>query len=232
MGLDGPSITGWRLRDDRWSDEHEAVGERTFAAEPFPVAVEPSSPLQLARHRRARSASKRTARCPVPTARSGLVIQDVAALQLLVPEAEQLLDAVRGLAEVGLLEPAHVSLGYPWRTAEAADPSVVSAAAARTRAFQVRFAEAQTFSPDGRGRVLVHVAPDDEEPFHELARVVQADLRQVHLSVARVMKHGDVAEVVRRVVPLLPLVATVRLLELTVQRGGVWQPGRRFALTG
>ena len=168
----------------------------------------------------------------MPAARLVFVTQDVAALQLLVPEAEQLLDAVRGLAGVGLLEPAHVSLGYPWRTAEAADPSVVQAAAARTRAFQVRFAEARTFSPDGRGRVLVHVAPDDDEPFHELARVVQADLRQVHLSVARVVKDGDIAEVVRRVEPLLPLVATVRLLELTAQCGGVWQPGRCFALTG
>ena len=96
----------------------------------------------------------------------------------------------------------------------------------------MRFAEVGTFSPDGRGRVLVHVAPDNDEPFYELARVVQADLRQVHLSVARIVKDGDVAEVIRRVEPLLPLVATVRLLELTAQRGGVWQPGERFALSG
>lgn len=156
---------------------------------------------------------------------------NIAALQLLVPEAEPLLDAVRGLRHVGLLEPAHVSLGYPWRSADQADSSMVADAAARTGAFDVRLVEVRAFAPDKRGRVLVHVVPDDERPFRALAALLDADLRDVHLSVARVLPAGDADEVIRRTRQLLPVVATVRVLELTLQRDGAWQPGQRFAFS-
>ena len=148
-----------------------------------------------------------------------------------MPDAEPLLDAVRGLPHVGLLEPAHVSLGYPWRPAADADPDVVRRAAAATPAFALRLGQVRCFDPDARGRVLVHAVPDDERPFRALAALVGADLRDVHLSIARVLAGGDVDEVLRRVTPLLPVVTTVRLLELAVQRDGAWQPGERFRLS-
>lgn len=157
---------------------------------------------------------------------------DVAALQLLVPEAEPLIDAVRGLPHVGLLEPAHVSLGYPWRAAAEADADLVREAASSTPAFVVRLGGVRAFAPDTRGRVLVHVVPGDERPFRALAGRLDADLRDVHLSIGRVLPDGDVDEVVRRVEPLLPVVATVRVLELTVQRDGVWTPVVRVPLSG
>lgn len=157
---------------------------------------------------------------------------DVAALQLLVPEAEPLLDAVRGVPRVGLLEPAHVSLGYPWRPADRVDRELVRQAAQATAPFEVRLGQVRAFAPDARGRVLVHAVPDDERPFRALAALAEADLRDVHLSLARVLPGGDVAQVVRRVEPLLPVVATLRVLELTVQGEGVWQPGERFPLSG
>lgn len=157
---------------------------------------------------------------------------DVAALQLLVPEAEPLLDAVRGMPRVGLLEPAHVSLGYPWRTADRVDRQLVRRAAQATAAFEVRLGQVRAFAPDARGRVLVHAVPDDDRPFRALAALVEADLRDVHLSLARVLPGGDLQQVVRRVEPLLPVVAALCVLELTVQRDGAWQAGERFPLTG
>ncbi len=155
---------------------------------------------------------------------------DVAALQLLVPGAELLLDAVRGRPGVGLLEPAHVSLGYPWRAAADVDPELVRAAAASVPPFDLRFTALLRFPPDVRGRTLVHVVPDDEGPLRRLAAVAGADLRTPHLSVARVLRGTDVDAVAALVEPLLPLVARVEELELTVQQDGVWQPGLRVRL--
>ena len=44
VDLDEPSITGWVLRDDRWSDERRARGHEEFRADlPFRVAVRPSA---------------------------------------------------------------------------------------------------------------------------------------------------------------------------------------------
>jgi hypothetical protein len=132
---------------------------------------------------------------------------------------------VRGLPGVGLLEPAHVSLGYPWRAAGEADPDLVRRAARSVAPFSLRFAALGRFAPDGRGRVLLHLVPDDDEPVRRLAAAVGADLRSTHLSVARVLAGTDVDEVAAPVAPLLPLVCRVEVLELTVQVGGVWQPG-------
>lgn len=157
---------------------------------------------------------------------------DVAALQLLVPGAERLLAAVRGRPGVGLLEPAHVSLGYPWRAASDVDVALVRAAVRLVPPFVARFGELRRFAPDARGRTLLHVVPDDVEPLHVLARAVGADLRTPHLSVARVLPGTDVGAVAALVAPRLPLVAAVETLELTVQAGGVWSEGERFRLGG
>lgn len=147
-----------------------------------------------------------------------------------MPGAEALLDAVRGRPGVGLLEPAHVSLGYPWRPAAEADPELVRLAAAVVPAFHVRFAGLSRFPPDVRGRVLLHVVPDDDAPVRHLARLLGGDLRQAHLSVARVLDGTDVDAVAARVEHLLPLVCRVEELELTVQQDGTWLPGTRFPL--
>ena len=155
---------------------------------------------------------------------------DVAALQLLVPGAEPLLDAVRGLPGVGLLEPAHVSLGYPWRPAGEANPAVVAAAAAAVPPFALRLVRLGRFGPDARGRVLLHAVPEDDGPVRALARLVGGDLRDTHLSVARVLAGTDVDDVAARVEHLLPLTCPVEVLELTVQEQGAWRPGVSFGL--
>lgn len=46
VDLDVPSITGWVLRDGRWSDERRAAGEEVFTADlPFAVAIRPADLL-------------------------------------------------------------------------------------------------------------------------------------------------------------------------------------------
>lgn len=158
--------------------------------------------------------------------------QDVAALQLLVPGAQPLLDAARGLPGAALLPPPHISLGYPWLPAEEALARLadVRVAAAAVPAFHAELPELRRFAPDARGRVLLHVAPVDETSVRLLAAALGGDLRDVHLSVARVTADGDVDAVAAAVEPLLPITARVAELELTVRLAGVWQPGVRFPL--
>ena len=97
-------------------------------------------------------------------------------------------------------------------------------------AFDALLPEVRRFAPDSRGRVLLHVAPADESPLRALAALLGADLRDVHLSVARVTADGDPDAVAAAVAPLLPLTAGVTEVELTVRRAGTWQPGLRFPL--
>jgi hypothetical protein len=108
----------------------------------------------------------------------------------------------------------------------------VRAAAAAVGPVALRFAGLRRFAPDARGRTLLHVAPDDEAPLRRLAALVGGDLRSPHLSVARVLPGTDVDAVAALVEPLLPLEVVATVLELTVQRGGVWQPGGAGAAQG
>ena len=146
------------------------------------------------------------------------------ALQLLVPGAAPLLDAVRELPGAALLAPPHVSLGYPWRGADRAEASLaeVRAAAAAVPAFDAVLTGPYAFAPDSRGRVLVHARLSPAEPVRALAAALGADLRDVHLSIARVLPEGSPDAVADAVAPLLPLLVRVEHLELTVQRSGRW----------
>ena len=131
---------------------------------------------------------------------------------------------MRGLPGVGLLEPAHVSLGYPWLPADDALARLddVRAAAAQVPAFGAELTGPHRFAPDARGRVLVHARLADDAPVRLLAGLLRADLRDAHLSIARVLPAGDPDEVVAAVAALLPLTVPVTGLELTVQRDRVW----------
>ena len=141
---------------------------------------------------------------------------------------------MRVLPGVGLLEPPHVSLGYPWLPAEEALARVadVRSAAARVPAFDARLTGPHTFAADARGRVLVHARLDDDAPVRALAGLLGADLREVHLSLARVPAGGDLPAVLEALAPLLPCVVAGRVLELSVRRAGTWSTGVRAHLAG
>lgn len=157
---------------------------------------------------------------------------DISALQLLVPAAEVLIDAVRGEPAVGLLEPAHVSLGYPWLPAADALAAVprLAAAAASTAAMDGLLRRLDAFPADPRGRVLLHAAPVPAGPVRALAEALGAGPITPHLSIARVLADGDVDAVRARVEPLLPLPVRLETLELTVRVDGRWQRVGRWAL--
>ena len=152
----------------------------------------------------------------------------LSALFLVVPEAEVLLDAVRGLDGVGLLEPAHISLGYPW----VADPSVerVREAASRVKPHVVELRGPELFVQDVRERTVVHALLSDESVPRRLAALLDAPLRTPHLSIARVRKNGDVGAVVDAVSPLLPLRVRLETLELTLRTDAGWQTLARAPL--
>lgn len=158
---------------------------------------------------------------------------DPSALYLLVPEAEPLLDAVRGLPGVGLLEPAHVSLGYPWLTADDALRRLdeVRAVAASTPPWDVVLSGPARFDTDVRGRTVVHLRPDDDAPFLALAARLGGQLRTPHLSVARVLATGDVDAVEGLLAPLLPLRTRIEELEVTVRSGRTWSVALRTGLS-
>ena len=141
-----------------------------------------------------------------------------------MPGARPLLAAVRGLPGVRLLEPPHVSLGYPWLPADQAEQAVerVRAVAAAAQPFPALLTGPYAFDPDPRGRVVVYARLRDEAPVRALAVALDGDLREVHLSLARVGTAGHPGEVAAALAPLLPLAVAVSGLELTVRRGGVW----------
>ena len=106
----------------------------------------------------------------------------------------------------------------------------VRAAAARVPAFDALLVGPHAFAPDGRGRVLVHVRLADERPVRALAALLGADLRQVHLSVARVLPGGDVARCRPSWRRCCRGACGATELDVTVQRAGRWAPALRVPL--
>lgn len=138
------------------------------------------------------------------------------ALYLVVPDAEVLLDAVRGLPGVSLLEPAHITLGYPWVGDPEARLDEVRSACADVPPATVVLEGPSLFEQDVRRRTVVYATVSDDAVPHELASRLAAPLRTPHLSIARVRRTGDVDQVIAAVAPLLPL--TVRLDTVAVTR--------------
>lgn len=137
------------------------------------------------------------------------------ALYLVVPDAEVLLDAVRGLPGVALLEPAHITLAYPW----VEDPEVwldaVQVAAAGVPAATVVLHGPELFEQDVRRRTVLYAMLSDEQVPRQLAARFDAPLRTPHLSIARVRRTGDVDLVAAAVAPLLPLTVRLDTVEVT-----------------
>lgn len=147
----------------------------------------------------------------------------LSALFLTVPEAEPLLDAVRGRPGVALLEPAHISLGYPWlRDAVDRVQQVLDAAAAVPAGF-VELQGPELFTQDIRRRTVLHAVLSDDRIPRSLAALLGAPLRTSHLSIARVRHHGDVTAAADAVGHLLPMSVPLDCLELTVKTDRGWE---------
>lgn len=154
----------------------------------------------------------------------------LSALYLPVPGAEVLLDAVRGVEGVRLLEPAHISLGYPWLPDAAERLDEVKAAAAAVQPVEVELVGPELFTQDARRRVVVHALLSDDALPRALADRLAAPLRTAHLSVARVRHRTDPSQVVEAVAALLPLRVRLEELELTVRGEHGWSTLLRVPL--
>lgn len=139
----------------------------------------------------------------------------LSALYLVVPDAEVLLDAVRGLPGVSLLEPAHITLSYPWVEEPELHLDAVLAACADMAAATVELQGPMRFEPDVRGRTVVHAVLSDEQVPRALVSRLAQPLRTLHLSIARVRRSGDVDQVMAAVIPLLPLTVRLDTVEVT-----------------
>lgn len=154
----------------------------------------------------------------------------LSALQLDVAQADHVLDAVEraALPGVGLLRPAHVSLGYPWLApAEALGRGVALLHGLDRPAFALHLSALRAFPSRGR-RTVLYLEPDDPEPLRALAAALGVDTAgyRPHLSVAR-LDHDTArpsarSDVGALVGPLLPVVATARTLTLRVQYDHRW----------
>ncbi len=146
----------------------------------------------------------------------------LSALFLVVADAEPLLDVVRGLSGVELLEPAHISLGYPWLDDAADRVDEVVAAARQVRAGVVDLLGPELFVQDVRRRTVAHATLSDDAVPRALADLLDAPLRTPHLSIARVRPAGDPAHVAAVVAPYLPLRVRLTELALTVRGPSGW----------
>ncbi len=146
----------------------------------------------------------------------------LSALFLVVADAEPLLDAVRGLPGVSLLEPAHISLGYPWVEDAVERVEEVRAAAASVASGAVDLLGPELFVQDVRRRTVVHATLSDDTVPRALAQALDAPLRTPHLSIARVRHHADAEQIAAVVAPYLPLRVRLTELELTVREHAGW----------
>lgn len=168
----------------------------------------------------------------------------MSALQLAVPGLEVLLDRLRPALPDGatVLNPPHVSLGYPWLPANAAVVVVdeVAARVAHLGPIEVLFTGPHRFPPDRRGRTTVVLRPVPEDPIRALVAAV-ADIAgsdptgfTPHCSLFRIPAGVDPTPMEALVAPDLPLAARLDHLDLRVQgpggNGSGWRHHRTLQL--
>lgn len=164
---------------------------------------------------------------------------DLTTLQLAVPDVDPLLARLgRALPDATVLDPGHVSFGYPWLAPyEAADRiDAVTAALARRAPVTVDLVGPHHFAPDRRGRVTIHLRPRPAAPLHELAAVVEQAAEHAvddftpHCSLVRVADGRRADEARRLVTPWSPTTVTLCSVQLHVRHRGRWSVARRIEL--
>jgi 2'-5' RNA ligase len=164
------------------------------------------------------------------------------ALVALVPEAEPLVETHRQrhdpTAKAGM--PAHVTVLYPWLSADALDAASLADLGdvlGRRQAFEV------TFGEFGRFPQTLWLAPRPADPFLALTGAVTerwpdfppygGEFESVvpHLTVGDAVDPDALADVVADVAPSLPVTARIEQVALmTPNGGGHWQQHSTFRL--
>lgn len=160
-------------------------------------------------------------------ARTGSRSFDVAAVQLLVPAlgaAQQAAaDAAReaGDEKITVLDPPHVSLGYPWQAPPT--EAEVRAVGARHLPLTVGLGTLDVFGPDTQGRRTLHVPVLDGGVLQELAtQLGWVGPVTPHCSLVRSDSEDALARAREAAVPLVPAVVTLTTIEVTMRTAGTW----------
>lgn len=164
----------------------------------------------------------------------------VSALQLAVPAVDPLLDDLRPLLPDGatVLDPAHISFGYPWLAPATALAVIddVGEVLARQRPFDVTLLGPRRFDPDRRGRVTLWLEPQPTATLLALGRIVgdaaghPLDEYTPHCSLLRLPAGADPEPFHQLVAPRLPIVTRLERVELHVRDGGGWRHERTLPL--
>lgn len=164
----------------------------------------------------------------------------ISALQLAVPAVDTILEELRPLLPSGtaVLDPAHISFGYPWippTTARAVIDDVADALA-REAPFDVELTGPRRFPTDTKGRITVWLDPQPRSVLRALNRTISdasghdvADLTP-HCSLVRVGRTVDPSPFEAVVRARLPLTTRLDRVDFHVREGNRWRVERTMPL--
>lgn len=165
---------------------------------------------------------------------------DRSALQVAVPAVDPLLEQLRPTLPAGatVLEPAHISFGYPWLDPPAARDVLddVAAVLAEQAPFAVELTGPHRFAPDHDGRVVVWLEPQPAAAVRALGWLIadasghDTDGFMPHCSLVRLPEGVDPAPLEQLVTPNLPLPARLDHVEFRVEHNGTWTLERTIPL--
>jgi 2'-5' RNA ligase len=157
-----------------------------------------------------------------------------------VPAVDAILDDLRAELPTGatVLDPAHISFGYPWLSPRRARDVIddVAAALSNEPPFDVQLRGPRRFSPDSKGRTTVWLDPQPAAALRSLsstiARASGHDLVDFtpHCSLVRVGPGVDPRPLEDIVQPHLPLVTRLERVDFHVRENGCWHVERTMTL--
>lgn len=160
-------------------------------------------------------------------------------LQLMVPPVDPVLDDLRPQLPEGtaVMDPGHISFGYPWLEPDTARTVLddVEAALAREGPFDVELSGPRRFPADAAGRVTMYLAPQPEAAIQALSWIIaDASGHDIefapHCSLVRLPPDVDPGPFERLVHPHLPLIARLDQVQFHVRDSDGWRVERSMAL--
>lgn len=161
------------------------------------------------------------------------------ALQLMVPAVDPVLDDLRPqLPEgTGVMDPGHISFGYPWLDPDTGRAVLdeVEAALAREGPFDVELSGPRRFPADASGRVTVYLTPQPEAAIQALSWIIaDASGHDIeftpHCSLVRLPPDVDPGPFERLVHRHLPLIARIEEVQFHVRGADGWRVERSMPL--